>query len=84
MLIPVRCFTCGKVIADKVSQFQTLSDAGMPINAIYKEIGIKKICCKRMFLTYVNVGDELAVYDTLPERVERTKSVDEDRHYRAI
>lgn len=84
MIIPVRCFTCGKVIAQKYNEFKQLEASGMSPDNIYKQIGISKICCKRMFACHVDVADHAAVYTTLPDKVTRTTSVDKERQYRAV
>ena len=84
MLFPVRCFTCGKVISQKYELYAQLTGAGMPIPAIYKEIGISKLCCKRMFCGHVEVHEHFEKYDTLPDKVNRTESVDKNRHYKAV
>ena len=75
MIIPVRCFTCGKVISGKWKRFQELSAAAdnEPNKeeptiqqfdrghkaAILKEIGVDKICCRRHILTHVDLVDML-------------------------
>jgi len=84
MIFPIRCFTCGKVISNKYDTYKKLSDAGMPIPDVYQEIGISKLCCKRMFCSHVDAVEIFAKYDQLPDKVERTTSVDHRRQYRAV
>lgn len=84
MIIPVRCFTCGKVIAQKYNRYMELQNSGMNTDAVYREIGIQKICCKRMFACHVDVAEYAGQYTDLPDKVERTKNVDKERQYRAI
>jgi len=84
MILPVRCFTCGKVIGNMGPQFQELTDAGMDFPNIMISLGLKRICCKRMLQTHVNCADKMAEYDTLPENVKRTSSIDNNRIYKAI
>jgi len=75
MIIPVKCFTCGKVIADKYRFYveqveQAKKDKGQDDEPVYftkghKEksieghmmdaIGIVKPCCRRHFLTHVDI-----------------------------
>lgn len=63
MIIPVRCFSCNKVIADKWIPYQKRIEAGIhPKNAM-TELGLKRYCCRRMFLTHVDLIDKLLVYD---------------------
>tara|TARA_B100001059_G_C17281684_1_gene308553 strand:- start:157 stop:411 length:255 start_codon:yes stop_codon:yes gene_type:complete len=76
MIIPVRCFTCGKVVGHMEKRYNELKDAGMPIPAIYQELGLRRICCKRMLFLNVNAGDKMAEYTVLPENVERTPNRD--------
>jgi DNA-directed RNA polymerase subunit N len=49
MIIPIRCFTCGKLIADKWEKYEELVKEGTkPAEEIFKEIGITRFCCKRI------------------------------------
>ena len=48
-MIPVRCFTCNKVIANKWETYQYLKRQNVPIPEIYKILKIRRFCCKRMF-----------------------------------
>jgi len=49
LLIPVKCFTCGKVVSDKYNIFLDLLDNGYNLQKAFKEIDFKRNCCKRMF-----------------------------------
>ena len=76
MIIPIKCFTCGHVLADKYNYYKkTVSfeksqegeDANKVIyltqNNIKKtiegkvldDLGLKKMCCRRHFLTHVDI-----------------------------
>ena len=80
MIIPVRCFTCNKVIGDKYSTYlykvqeeqkkNPHSNRVIDTNTIknnnieqsyqgqvLNELGIKRYCCRRMFLTQVDIVD---------------------------
>ena len=78
MIIPIRCFSCNKLIADKYSIYLDLNkkldldnnlttiDTNL-INSgaietsaqgkILDELNIKRYCCRRMFLTQVDIVD---------------------------
>lgn len=73
MIPPVRCFNCGKLIASKYKKYIELRDKDFKKNNyvsnqdenidhehIFKELSIKRYCCKRMLLTHVNIIDELS------------------------
>lgn len=78
MIIPIRCFSCNKLIADKYTIYLELNskinqeknlttiDTNL-INSgsietseqgkILDNLGIKRYCCRRMFLTQVDIVD---------------------------
>lgn len=76
MIIPIRCFTCNKLIADKYDYFikkKNLLDKNnfintidsnnineglvkkTPIGELLDEIGLHRYCCRRMFLSQVDI-----------------------------
>ena len=74
MLIPVKCFTCGKVIGDKYNYYiseiskrkgyikeeeiQYLDETSIDKTVegiILDELKLKEMCCRRHFLTHVNI-----------------------------
>jgi DNA-directed RNA polymerase subunit N (RpoN/RPB10) len=70
MIIPVRCFTCGKVIGSLYEQYREKVDAklkeGKEESASRREaldeLGVKRYCCRRMLLTHVSTIDEALHY----------------------
>ena len=70
MIIPVRCFTCGKVIGNKYESYmQMLIDKKRPQEAM-DHLGLKRYCCRRMVLTHVNLIDKLLAYHTFVRKEE--------------
>lgn len=81
MIIPIKCFSCGMVIADKYRFYveevrkKKLAKAGndksinidkvlyltkefhekTPEGEVLDELGMKKMCCRRHFLTHVDI-----------------------------
>ncbi|KAI0795347.1 8 kDa subunit-domain-containing protein [Irpex lacteus] len=66
MIIPVRCFSCGKVVGDKwVEYVQMIKD--MPEGDALNALQLKRYCCRRMVLTHVDLIEKLLQYNrTLP------------------
>ena len=54
MIIPVRCFTCGCVIADKWELYQESLQQGHTEKMALDQLNVKKYCCRRMFLSNVS------------------------------
>ena len=71
MIIPVRCFTCGKLIGDKWEEFARRVKAGEEPSEVLDSLGIKRYCCRRMLLSHVEVIDEvLQFYEVAEKRRE--------------
>jgi len=62
MLVPVRCFTCGKLIADKFEEYQTKIKSGEEPAKILSSLGMKRYCCRRMLLTSVETIQQVVPF----------------------
>ena len=62
MIIPIRCFTCGKVIANKWEEFKKRIETGESSNDILDSLGFTRYCCRRMLISHIELIDELLVY----------------------
>ena len=71
MIIPVRCFTCGKLIGDKWEEFARRVKAGEEPGEVLDSLGTKRYCCRRMLLSHVDIIDEvLRFYEVAEKRRE--------------
>ena len=71
MIIPVRCFTCGKLIGDQWEEFARRVKAGENAGEVLDSLGIKRYCCRRMLLSHVEIIDEvLRFYEEAAKRKE--------------
>jgi DNA-directed RNA polymerase subunit N (RpoN/RPB10) len=81
MIIPVRCYSCGKILANKYDYFQnelnrkklamntTEDPLIINVNAadvkktiageLMDELGLTRICCRKVLLTSINIIDEI-------------------------
>ncbi|KAJ3042071.1 DNA-directed RNA polymerases I, II, and III subunit RPABC5 [Rhizophlyctis rosea] len=59
MIIPVRCFSCGKVIGNKWDAYLTLLQTDINEGQAMDELGLKRYCCRRMVLTHVDLIEKL-------------------------
>ena len=63
MMIPVRCFTCGKVIAEHWDEFQMRPEEGEEdAGEVLDELGIQRHCCRRMMISHRDLVDVVAPY----------------------
>ncbi|MBW3584143.1 MAG: DNA-directed RNA polymerase subunit N [Euryarchaeota archaeon] len=63
MMIPVRCFTCGRVIGSDYQRFVQRTDAGEDAKAVMDDLGVDRVCCRRMIMGHVQLIHEAAIYE---------------------
>ena len=59
MIIPVRCFSCGKVIGDKWEDFNRRVEAGETPSEVLTDLGVTRYCCRRMLLAHTEILEEV-------------------------
>lgn len=62
MMIPVRCFTCGKVVAAAYEVFKERRAAGENPAKVMDSLGLTRYCCRRMLVSQVDIIDDSAPY----------------------
>ncbi len=50
MIIPVRCFSCGKPIGHLWEDFKLRVKNGEPAKKVLDELGLERYCCRSIFL----------------------------------
>ncbi|OIW26194.1 hypothetical protein CONLIGDRAFT_582376 [Coniochaeta ligniaria NRRL 30616] len=63
MIIPIRCFSCGKaclVTGDLWERYlRMIEDEGMQEGDAMDRLGLKRYCCRRMVMTHVDLIEKL-------------------------
>lgn len=62
MIIPVRCFTCGGVVASKWEAYQERVADGEDPGEVMDDLGVERYCCRRMILSHRETIDEVQEY----------------------
>ena len=65
MIIPIRCFTCGKVIGNKWEAYLGLLQAEYTEGDALDAMGLKRYCCRRMLLGHVDLIEKLLNYSSM-------------------
>ncbi len=60
MIIPVRCFSCGKPIAQFWDEYKERTGKGEERKKVLDELGVERYCCRAMFLGNVELIDTTA------------------------
>ncbi len=69
MLIPIRCFTCGNLIADKFQEYNEMQESSQSQEEILGSLGVERYCCRRMLLTTVEtIQQVIPFYEAIQKR----------------
>lgn len=82
MIIPVRCFSCGKVIGHLWSEYlKILEDPTKTEKMALDELNLDRYCCRRMLLGHVDLIEKLLcynIYEKKNKEVEKMEIEDND------
>ena len=59
MIIPVRCVSCGKVLADKWREFEKSSGTAEGRKAAMDRLGLFRYCCRRHMMAHVQLVEKI-------------------------
>jgi DNA-directed RNA polymerase subunit N len=62
MIIPVRCFSCGKPIGHLWESYQQRVKAGENSKKVMDELGLERYCCRATLLGHVDLIDMAAQF----------------------
>lgn len=62
MIIPVRCFTCGKVIGSVYESYVQRLEMGEKPEEVLDSLDVTRYCCRRMILSHADLIDEVIHY----------------------
>ncbi|MBW2971079.1 DNA-directed RNA polymerase subunit N [Candidatus Woesearchaeota archaeon] len=62
MMIPIRCWSCGKPIAHLWEEFNERSAAGEERKKVLDSLGLERYCCRATFLGQVDLIDTVAQF----------------------
>ena len=73
--MPVRCFTCGNLVADKFDEYQNKVKSGEEPAKILDSLGIERYCCRRMMLTTLEtIQQVIPFYEAMYKRNREIQS----------
>ncbi len=62
MIIPIRCFSCGKPIAHLWEDFKERVSKGEDRKKVLDDLGLERYCCRAVFLGHVDLLKEVAKF----------------------
>lgn len=62
MMIPVRCISCGKPVGHLYEEYKKRADAGEDRGKVMDELGLKRFCCRQLFMAHVDLIKEIGQF----------------------
>lgn len=55
MIVPMRCFSCGKPIAHLYAEYKKRISEGEDPKKVLDDLGLDRFCCRAIFVSHVDL-----------------------------
>jgi len=62
MIIPVRCFSCGKVVGALYEDYQKLVEEGSSVKDALDKLEVKRFCCRTTMMSNADMIDTIGKF----------------------
>ncbi|RLI96817.1 MAG: DNA-directed RNA polymerase subunit N [Candidatus Aenigmatarchaeota archaeon] len=62
MIIPIRCYTCGKPIGQHWDEYQKEVKKGTKPGTVMDKLGLDRYCCRSIFLTHIDMTERVGKF----------------------
>ena len=62
MIIPVRCFSCGKPVAHLWAEFKKRVEEGEEPKKVLDSLNLKRYCCRALFMGHIDLLEEVSKF----------------------
>ena len=62
MIIPIRCFSCGRPVAHLYAEYKEKLKSGEPRKKVLDDLGLKRYCCRSLFIGHVDLLETVAQF----------------------
>ncbi len=62
MIIPIRCFSCGRLIAHEFDEYVKRVAKKENPEKVMNDLGIRRYCCRRTIFSHVDLMGEILKY----------------------
>jgi DNA-directed RNA polymerase subunit N len=62
MIIPIRCFSCGKPVAHLWKEYTERTQKGEDAKVVLNDLGVERYCCRALMLGHVDLIDTTAKF----------------------
>lgn len=62
MIIPIRCFSCGKPIGHLWEEYAQKTKKGEKTQEVMDELGLERYCCRAQMMGHVDLIDTISKF----------------------
>ncbi len=62
MIIPIRCFSCGKPIAHLWEDYNERLKEGEEPKKVLDRLGLERYCCRSIFLSHIDLLEKISQF----------------------
>jgi DNA-directed RNA polymerase subunit N len=62
MIIPIRCFSCGKPVGQLWEEYNKRIENGEDPKKVLDEIGLERFCCRTLFLGHIDLLEKVSQF----------------------
>jgi DNA-directed RNA polymerase subunit N len=62
MIIPIRCFSCGKPVGHLWEEYTKRVEDGEDPKKVLDELGLERYCCRALFLGHIDLLEKVAKF----------------------
>ena len=62
MIIPVRCFACGKPVGHLWEDYKKRTDEGENMKKVLDELGLERYCCRACLMGHADLIPEISKF----------------------
>jgi DNA-directed RNA polymerase subunit N len=62
MIVPIRCFSCGKVVGEHYEEYLKRVQKGENPEKVLDDLGIKRSCCRRTIFSQADLIEKIMKY----------------------
>ncbi|MBU1204253.1 MAG: DNA-directed RNA polymerase subunit N [Nanoarchaeota archaeon] len=59
MIIPIRCFSCGRPVAHLWQKYKEKTEKGEDKKKVLDELGLERFCCRALFISHVDLIEDI-------------------------
>lgn len=59
MMVPVRCFSCGKPVSAIYEEYKRRTSEGEEAKAVLDDLKVERYCCRKTIFSHVDLLDEI-------------------------